>query len=310
VSDVTGPADDDATRQAADTDPAGIPAGIPAVTGPATPAAAAASATSATSSETPETSPEPPTAPAAPAEPPAGRSPQDRWPGLLGLSRGRVLVAALLAALGFAVVIQTRQTQEDGLASLRQSDLVRIFDNLQQQSTRLDEEAGRLEREQQSLRSGTDRTAAAEQAARRRLEVLGILAGTLPATGPGIRLEVRDPDTRVSAAMLLDTVQELRDAGAEAIQVGDVRVVASTSFVDGPDGILVDQKDLTPPYRFVAIGDPATMRSALDIPGGVLETLRSGGADGVVDTADTLSVDALRQVSAPQYARPAPARSP
>ena len=149
-----------------------------------------------------------------------------------------MLVAALLAVLGFAVVVQTRQTQEDGLQSLRQSDLVRIFDNLQQQSARLDEEAQRLEAEQQELRTGTDRTAAAEAAARRRLEVLGILAGTLPATGPGIRLRIDDPDNRVTAAMLIDTVQELRDAGAEAIQVGGVRVVASTSFVDGPDGVI------------------------------------------------------------------------
>jgi uncharacterized protein YlxW (UPF0749 family) len=52
------------------------------------------------------------------------------------------------------------------------------------------------------------------------------------------------------------------------------------------------------------------MRSALGIPGGVLETLRSGGAEGSVDAADTLTVTALRQVKAPQYAQPAPARSP
>jgi uncharacterized protein YlxW (UPF0749 family) len=279
VSDVpTGRPDDDdeRRRRTADTDPAGIP-----VVGAA-----------------PEQGPE------AEPEQPAGR----RW--LRAPGRGSALVAALLAVLGFAVVVQTRQTQEDGLQSLRQSDLVRIFDNLQQRSTRLDEEAQSLQEEQQRLQSGTDRTAAAEQAARRRLEVLGILAGTLRATGPGIRLTITDPENRVSAAMLIDTVQELRDAGAEAIQVGDVRVVASTSFVDGPDGVMADGRDLRPPYEFVAIGDPATMRSALDIPGGVLETLRSGGAEGTVEPGTALTVTALRQVKPPEYARPAPARSP
>ena len=220
-----------------------------------------------------------------PAGIPAVAGDPPRRPRLWPPSRGQALVAVLLAVLGFAVVVQTRQTREDGLQSLRQSDLVRIFDNLQQQSARLDEEA-------------------------QRLEVLGILAGTLPATGPGIRLRITDPDNRVTAAMLIDTVQELRDAGAEAIQVGRVRVVASTSFVDGPDGVVADGTELRPPYEFVAIGDPATMKSALDIPGGVLETLRSGGAEGVVDPGDALTVSALRQVKAPQYARPAPARSP
>jgi uncharacterized protein YlxW (UPF0749 family) len=288
--------EDDATRRAADTDPAGIPV-VRDEAAPEPPGER--------SGERPgEQPPEPAAAPAAEG---AGVSRRARlWPP----SRGQVLVAALLAVLGFAVVVQTRQTQEDGLQSLRQSDLVRIFDNLQQRSDRLDEEARRLQDEQAELRSGTDRTAAAEQAARRRLEVLGILAGTLRATGPGIRLEITDPDNRVTAAMLIDTVQELRDAGAEAIQVGDVRVVASTSFVDGPDGVVVDEKELRPPYEFLAVGDAATMKSALDIPGGVLETLRSGGAEGVVETADTLTVTALRDVETPQYARPAPARSP
>jgi uncharacterized protein YlxW (UPF0749 family) len=229
---------------------------------------------------------------------------------LLVLSRAHLLVAGLLAVLGFSVVVQARQTQEDGLASLRQSDLVRIFDDLQQRSARLEDESQRLQSLQAELRSGTDRQAAAEQAARERLEVLGILAGTLPATGPGIRLEINDPDRRVSAAMLLDTVQELRDAGAEAIQVGNVRVVASTWFVDGPDGVVVDGRDLAPPYKFTAIGDSATMASALDIPGGVLEIIRSSGARGSVTTSDSLTVSALRQVKAPQYAQPAPARSP
>ena len=245
-----------------------------------------------------------------PAGIPAVAGDPPRRPRLWPPGRGQVLVAVLLAVLGFAVVVQTRQTREDGLQSLRQSDLVRIFDNLQQQSARLDEDARRLEETQQDLRSGTDRTAAAEQAARQRLEVLGILAGTLPATGPGIRLRIDDPDDRVTAAMLIDTVQELRDAGAEAIQIGDVRVVANTAFVDGPDSVVADGSELRPPYEFVAIGDAATMRSALGIPGGVLETLRSGGAEGVVDPRTSLTVSALRQVKAPQYARPAPARSP
>ena len=268
---------DDQGRSEADTDPAGIPA---VAAGNDTDGGAGAEAGS------------------------------PRRPRLWPPNRGPVLVAVLLAVLGFAVVVQTRQTREDGLQSLRQSDLVRIFDNLQQQSARLDEEARRLQSEQQELRTGTDKAAAAEQAARRRLEVLGILAGTLPASGPGIRLRIDDPDNRVTAAMLIDTVQELRDAGAEAIQVGDVRVVASTSFVDGTDGVVADDRDLRPPYEFVAIGDAATMQSALDIPGGVLETLRSGGAEGVVDAGTSLTVSALRQVKAPQYARPAPARSP
>ena len=61
--------------------------------------------------------------------------------------------------------------------------------------------------------------------------MLGILAGTVAAEGPGIVVTIDGVD---DAALLLDTVQELRDAGAEAIQLGDVRVVASTYFTQAP----------------------------------------------------------------------------
>ncbi len=141
--------------------------------------------------------------------------------------------------------------------------------------------------------------------------MLGILAGTLPAEGEGITLQITDPQAAVDAAQLLDTVQELRDAGAEAIQIGSVRVVASTSFVDvdttingAEAGVVVDGTTLRPPFTFTAIGQPDTLDTALDIPGGVLETLRQGGAHGTVRTGKELKVTAIHQVSPPKFAVP------
>lgn len=246
-----------------------------------------------------------------PTDPPSQQGARVRR-ALLSWRPGRVhlLVGLLLGLLGFTLVVQARQTQTEGLASLRQSDLVQILDNVSQRSSRLEEETRELQQTRDRLRSGSDAASAAEQAARERLEVLGILAGTIAATGPGIQLDIEDPDNRVTAAILLDAVQELRDAGAEAMQLEMVRVVASTSFVDGVNGVLVDGTRLTAPYRFLVIGDTQTLASALNIPGGVLDTLQQNGATGTVTPRDDVAVTALRQVSAPEYARPAPARSP
>jgi uncharacterized protein YlxW (UPF0749 family) len=225
-------------------------------------------------------------------------------------TRAQFLAAVLCAVLGFALVVQVRQTQEQGLATLRQSDLVRILDDVTTRSARLEAEAQRLQAQRDTLRSGTDSAAAAEQAARERLEVLGILAGTAPAAGPGIELVVADPDRQVNAVVLLDTLQELRDAGAEAVQIGTVRVVASTAFVDSDAAILVDGVVVAAPFRVLAIGDPQTLASALEIPGGVLEVLRQRNAEGTVRQSLSVAIDALRTVEAPEYARPAPAPSP
>ncbi len=221
------------------------------------------------------------------------------------LTRAHLLAAVLLGLLGFSLVVQARQTQSGALDPLNQSQLVQLLENVNNQSDRLDIEARELQDTQRQLQSGSDRTAAAERAARSRLQVLGVLAGTVPASGPGIQLSITDTRRQVSAAMLLDTVQELRDAGAEAIQLGPVRVVASTSLVDAGAGqITVDGQDLSAPYAITAIGDPQTMAAALDIPGGVREVLRQVGAESTVNRSEQLTVSAIHQVTAPRYAVP------
>jgi uncharacterized protein YlxW (UPF0749 family) len=220
-------------------------------------------------------------------------------------SRAHFVVGLLCLALGFAVAVQVRSTQSDALVGARTTDLVRILDDLGEQRERLAAEAARLQATLDELETGADQAGAAREAARERLETLGILAGTLPASGPGITLTVVDPDNGVRSADLLDAVQELRDAGAEAIQVNDVRVVGSTSFIDSTSGIVVDGEVVTPTYLVRAIGDPSTMSSALAIPGGVMEGLKEVGARPSVTESADIRVDALKPLPQAEYARPA-----
>lgn len=217
--------------------------------------------------------------------------------------------AALLAlVLGFAIATQVRQTQQQGLEALRQSDLVGILDNVSQSQARLDAEARTLQATRDQLVNGS--SAAAVDAARERLDALGVLAGTLPASGPGITLSIGDPEHKVTAPVLLDALEELRDAGAEAVQIGPVRVVASTSLTDAGDAIEVDGTRLEPPYMITAIGDAQTMAAAMDIPGGISETVRGLGAVPRVTQSDSLRIDALQTLREPRYARPVPSPTP
>jgi uncharacterized protein YlxW (UPF0749 family) len=112
--------------------------------------------------------------------------------------------------------------------------------------------------------------------------------------------------------VILDAVEELRDAGAEALQIdgGDgrmgVRIVASTWFLDAPNGALVVAgRTLTGPYRLTAIGDPPTMQTALNIPGGVVDTVHNAGGTVTVSQPATVRVSALYQAGSPRYAQPA-----
>jgi uncharacterized protein YlxW (UPF0749 family) len=229
------------------------------------------------------------------------------------LRRVDVLVALLLAVLGFAAAVQVRTTQDDGpLATARQEDLVTILDDLSNRNDRLRSEIAALTESQRRLTTGTGQSEAALAEARRRAQLLGVLAGTVPARGPGVELTIADPDGALSADVLLDALEELRDAGAEAVQLEGaqgqaVRVVASTALLDGDrGGATVGGTPLLAPYRFLVIGDPSTLSAALAIPGGVVDNVELRGGRALVERRDEVVVDALQSLDEPRYARPAP----
>ncbi len=240
----------------------------------------------------------------------SGRSWAGRWKSLP--LRSKLLISVLVGLVGFMLMVQVRSHQEDlGLATARQEDLVRILADLDAQQERLRDEVASLEETERQLTSGAQGREAALEEARRRADELGILAGTLPAEGPGLEIVFHGTAARpIEAAVILNAVEELRGAGAEAMQIagGDqqaVRIVAATYFLDGADGTLVvDGQRLDNPYTLTVIGDPQTMRAALGIPGGVIEEVERYGGTVVVHEPDVVSVSALRTVSEPEYARP------
>lgn len=221
------------------------------------------------------------------------------------LTRANLLGTILALGLGFAIAAQVQQTQTEGLDGLRPDELVRILDNVTQSNNRLSAEIAELEDTRRALEGEGD-SAEAIAAAQQRVDTLGILAGTVPARGPGIALTITDPDGKITAPLLLDALQELRDAGAEAVQINGVRVVANTYFSDLDGRVTVGGQRISAPYTFLVIGDPATMASAMDIPGGVTETIRSRGGGSTIDQRTTVDITALHEVVGPRYAQPVP----
>jgi uncharacterized protein YlxW (UPF0749 family) len=251
-----------------------------------------------------------PTDPAGPATPPGGRqAPAGRERLIRGLwpprvNRNQLTVALLLFVLGLGLAIQVRSTSENSpLRGARQEDLVRILDELDSRTQRLEEEKRKLENQKSELENSSDQAEEARRQTQERARQLGVLAGTVAAEGPGIRMTVRDDTDTVEAHMLLDTIQELRAAGAEAIEVNDVRVVTSTHFTDGDGDIRIDGRKVVSPYRFEVIGEPQDLEPALNIPGGVVQTLEKEQATVSITRSEKIVVDALRSAKRPDYAQ-------
>lgn len=225
------------------------------------------------------------------------------WPPRF--TRAQLIVALLLFGLGFGLAVQVASNSDtdSALRGARQEDLVRILDELDSRTQRLEDEKQGLEKQRQELQSSSDQAAEARRQTAEKERQLGILAGTVAAQGPGITMTIEDTKGTVQADMLLDAIQELRAAGAEAIQVNGVRVVAGTYFTDSGKSVSVDGNKINAPYRFKVIGKPQDLEPALNIPGGVVQTLEKEQATVTVEQSDKIVVDALRQAKRPDYAR-------
>lgn len=229
-------------------------------------------------------------------------------------SRGRLgfglLAVLLMAALGVAIATQVSSTGSgDNLDSARPADLLVVLGNLNQREAALRQEIAGLEQTLTKLEAGGGGSGAALDEAKARLSALSIQVGTVAATGPGVVLTVQDPGTSVGSEVILDLLQELRAAGAEAIEIegagSDPIRIGVDSWVSGGGGdISVDGNRISAPMRVTAIGDPPTLAAALNIPGGVVDTVARSGGQLRIEQSSQVTVAALREISPRQYARP------
>ncbi|MHB0929437.1 MAG: DUF881 domain-containing protein [Candidatus Nanopelagicales bacterium] len=217
-------------------------------------------------------------------------------------TRRQWIVGVMCALLGFVMVgtVQTNDTT-GVLASARESDLLQILDDLTQRRARLEEETRVLTSARDQLLSGSAEQVIAQT--RDRVRALSVLAGTVPVYGPGLRIRITDPQGVIDSSIILDAVEELRDAGAEAIDINGRRVVVNSWFADGRErGISIDGVVVTSPYVITAIGEGDTMAAAMRIPGGVADAVNAAGANFAATSLQDVTIDSIVQPHKPRYA--------
>src|SRR3954452_5648611 len=219
----------------------------------------------------------------------------------------------LCILLGVAIVTQVRQNESgDSLETARPADLLVLLDSLQQREAALNTEVTELQRTLAQLQASGSSDQAVIENAQARLAALSILIGTVAATGPGVTLTIADTAPGIPPETMLDVINELRAAGAEAMEIQgqqsgqkiSVRVGVDTWVVGNPGALVVDNATLNPSYTFVAIGDPPTLTAAMNIPGGATDSIKRVGGTMVVEQSDRVDITALRQPKARQYAQP------
>ena len=205
----------------------------------------------------------------------------------------QVVITILFVTLGFTLTAAISDSESDSiLANARQSDLVSLLDDLAQREARLEAENTLLENARETLLGGDEYSALNE--AKRRADALGVLAGNETVVGTGIEIAISGA---LTATTLIDAIQELRDAGATAIQIADrslaVRLVANSWFADSASGVTVSGTAMEVPITISVIGDPSVLIPAIEIPGGLVDTVGSGGGEVTVSESSNVDISAI-----------------
>jgi uncharacterized protein YlxW (UPF0749 family) len=217
---------------------------------------------------------------------------------------GRLAVTAVMLVLGFLVVVQLRsQAADQGLSGLSVQELGELVANLTTRNDQLRDEIRTLESQRDGVAGAVDRGGTSALQIRTDLNrVLG-WSGALPVTGTGVRVSIAGP---LPGAAVNGLMNELRNAGSEALSIGTIRVVPGV-VVTGPEGSLVVAGiPLADPLEILAIGQPEALSGSLTRAGGPIAQFaaRYPAAAITVSTENRLTLPATDHDLNPRLGKP------
>ena len=145
----------------------------------------------------------------------------------------------------------------------------------------------KLEKVRQEITSNDDISASK----REQLKQANYLLGLTEVTGKGVVLTLDDNKTQITEGLALGNVadyiihdndlirliNEIKNAGVEAISINDQRIVSTTGIVCDGSVVRVNGQKISSPFEIKIIGYPETIMGTLTFPTGYLETLRTAG---------------------------------
>lgn len=221
------------------------------------------------------------------------------------IEKGRLSIACVCMVLGLMLSVQFRSTQD-----LRASLPFQRVEELSARLHQMEAENKELEAELRDLKgmSGSEKN---EKIA----DDVMMFAGMTALEGPGIILTIddsgkiakkdNDPNLYlVHDEDILKVVNELRAAGAEAISINDQRLTANSEIRCAGPTISVNNVRSAPPFEIRAIGDKDNLISAINMRGGVADSLKVWGIKLDIQPSDNVWIPAYKASSKYKLATP------
>ena len=187
-----------------------------------------------------------------------------------GISQVTLFVVAMLIGL-LAVGQLNSRARPIEISSLSAQELSTLIETLTARNRELRTGLADIREQVRQYEVSGPQSESALQVSREDLRRITAFGGLAPVDGQGIVMNI---DGDLDAIAFNDLVNELRNAGAEAIAVDDVRVTARSVAIQGPRSLEVDGAQVGRRFTLRAIGSPDGLLGAMERPGGIISQLK------------------------------------
>lgn len=189
----------------------------------------------------------------------------------MGARLAQASLTAVALLIGMLLVGQLRsQARPTEISSLPAQELSQLIETLGGRNRELRTGLADIREQLRDYRVAESQGQSALDVTREDLRRITAFAGLAAVEGQGIVLEV---DGTLDAIALNDLINELRNAGAEALAVDEIRLTQRSVAIQGPTSLLIDGIEVGERFRLRAIGSPEGLLATIERPGGIISQL-------------------------------------
>ncbi len=217
------------------------------------------------------------------------------------MKKGKIIMTVTIGIACFLLVMiifmqfkMVHETDITSIDTMRESELRKELASWKSKYEDVEQKYTEVSEKLKSYKEESNNDIETKKKLEDELAELNLILGKTNVVGPGITITIKDGDgdtAKVTAEELLIIVNNLKDAGAEAISVNEKRIVDQSYIVDvSTNFIKANGQRIVPPYVIKAIGNSAYLESALLGNGGYAEELKALGKEVTITSDNKINI--------------------
>ena len=210
-------------------------------------------------------------------------------------------ILTLTIAIQYRTVKNANKVAGTSVNSELKTEVLKWKEKYDETYSELEKAEERLEKSRETATNNSNTSSDLQK----RLKTLNSLIGTVDVKGKGVVVTIADNKNVTSESIgtfdninnylihdkdLIILVNELKNAGAEAISINGERIINTSSITCDGNVVLINDNKISSPFEIKAIGSPEGILGGIQRPGGNLEELYRYGLVSSVEKKENITI--------------------